>query len=314
MNRGEGWFPDPGRSGFARYFDGSAWSPYVACWVDCLRCGASTPVPKGHSAFNCGVCHGAVYFVRCKKCGLVEQRFAGTGVAAKCSSCGELSYEAGWRSHLAAVEMLGLSYARFAAVDAPDPYQRVVAGPVQLSSGIGGLVPGSVCVLRFGPQFVGLQVLGNGAYSGREFGIPYAEVDFLDVGGAGTTSRTTDARIVGGGFGLEGALKGMAMAAAANALTRRTSTTRDTAVRFKSGVREILMQSLLFEPHELRYILAPSFVRIQKARHRRAQLASQQYSPQSVEQRLRALDRLLASGLISETEFGERRARILDDV
>jgi hypothetical protein len=71
---------------------------------------------------------------------------------------------------------------------------------------------------------------------------------------------------MGGGFGLKGALEGMAIAGIFNALTRQSTEVRDTVVNFKAGERQILMDSFMWEPAFLRVLLAPVYERIKTAR------------------------------------------------
>ena len=78
-------------------------------------------------------------------------------------------------------------------------------------------------------------------------GIDYPDVDALEVSGRGASTRTTDAGLIGGGFGVKGALEGIAAASVVNALTRSTDTTIDTVVHLKAGQSEVLMRTDTFE-------------------------------------------------------------------
>ena len=116
----------------------------------------------------------------------------------------------------------------------------------------------------FAASFVGLRIR-DGADS-KEFGIRYEEVDYVHISGRGTVTRTTSAGLVGGGFGIQGALEGMALASVVNAVTRKTTSTTDTVIDFKAGVRRIVLRHNIFDPTYLRVLLAPSFDRIQKSK------------------------------------------------
>jgi hypothetical protein len=141
-----------------------------------------------------------------------------------------------------------------------DPQQRVVAGVVTAASSVLGLMPGPPCNIVFSWDYIGVHTA-----SGETDRIPYSEVNSLDVSGQGTRVFTRNAGIIGGGFGVTGALEGMALAHLANAATTRTTTIRDTVVNFRAGQRAILMQSETFEPDALRIILSPVYHRIERA-------------------------------------------------
>ena len=71
---------------------------------------------------------------------------------------------------------------------------------------------------------------------------------------------------MGGGFGVQGALEGMAVAAVLNYFLQSSTVVHDTVVNFKAGERQILMNNYTFEPAVLRVLLAPVYERIKKAR------------------------------------------------
>ncbi len=112
---------------------------------------------------------------------------------------------------------------------------------------------------------VGVTALSNSGYI-EVCKISYSDVDILEVTGTGTRTYTTGGGFMGGGFGLTGALEGMAIAGIFNALTRQSTEVRDTVVNLKAGERQILMNSFIWEPGFLRVLLAPVFERIKTAR------------------------------------------------
>jgi len=73
----------------------------------------------------------------------------------------------------------------------------------------------------------------------------YRDVEFLRVGGPGAV--TSGGGFVGGGFGLEGAAEGMAIAGLLNSLTTRTTVT--TIVRELSQLAGLLEKGLV-DRHE----------------------------------------------------------------
>ncbi len=146
-----------------------------------------------------------------------------------------------------------------------DPRRRLVAGLVTAASLVPSVLANSLCILRFVSSHVGVMAVG---YSGitEVCQIDYSEVDMLEVTGRGTRTYTTGGGFIGGGFGVQGAIEGMAIAGILNALTQKSTVVYDTVVNFKAGERQVLMNNYLFEPAFLRVLLAPVYERIRNAR------------------------------------------------
>lgn len=130
---------------------------------------------------------------------------------------------------------------------------------------IPSMVPNSMCVLEFLSGDVGVTAMSH-CGSIEVCRINYSDVDILEVAGSGTRTYTTGGRLAGGGFGVKGALEGIAIAGIFNALTRKSAEVRDTVLNLRSGERQILMDSFIWEPAFLRVLLAPVYERIQAAR------------------------------------------------
>jgi Protein of unknown function (DUF2510) len=96
--------------------------------------------------------------------------------------------------------------------------------------------------------------------------IDYSDVEMLEVTGAGRRTYTTGGGFIGGGFGVQGAIEGVAIASILNALTQKSTVVHDTVVNFKAGERQVLMNNNVFEPAFLRVLLAPVYERIRRAR------------------------------------------------
>jgi hypothetical protein len=155
---------------------------------------------------------------------------------------------------------LGPGLTRFLPGTPVDPAQRSVLGFVVATS-VPGLSPLTPCRLLFAATSVVVSVA-----SGDVLRVAYSEVSSLEIGGAGTRSYSTNAGVRGGGFGLQGALEGMAVASLINAATSRTTTVHDTTLSFRAGPSALLMKADLYEPSTLRVILSPVFHRIEQAR------------------------------------------------
>jgi hypothetical protein len=85
--------------------------------------------------------------------------------------------------------------------------------------------------------------------------ILYPEVSALRVNGPGAV--TSGGGFIGGGFGVEGAVEGMAVAAVLNALTTRTKINTYLSLETASG--ELHFHYSLMEPGALRVALSPVF-------------------------------------------------------
>lgn len=129
--------------------------------------------------------------------------------------------------------------------------------------------------------------------------IAFADITEFEVGGTGTT--TTNAGVSGGGFGIEGFIKGAVAAAVINAATTKSST--NTFLKITSNKGEIFMHTAMCEPAELQMILSPLSVNIAN-RIGRAESVS-------VADELSKLNDLLKSGVITESDFLNAKNKIL---
>jgi hypothetical protein len=146
-----------------------------------------------------------------------------------------------------------------------DPRRRLVAGLVTAASMIPSVLPNSLCILRFVSSHVGVMAVGHSGFA-EVCQIDYSKVDMLEVTGTGTRTHMTGPRFFGGGFGVEGALEGMAVAAILNYFMQTSTVVHDTVVNFKAGERQVLMNNFAFDPAFLRVLLAPVYERIKKVR------------------------------------------------
>lgn len=118
-------------------------------------------------------------------------------------------------------------------------------------------------------------------------------VDVTDAEISGPGKVTSDIGLMGGGFGTEGALKGMAIATVANLLTTHSNT--KTIIRLGTKNSELVMFTSQIEPDQARLLLSPIFVQIKS-------IAAETKSS-SVTDELQKLHGLKQSGVITEDEF-----------
>ena len=115
-----------------------------------------------------------------------------------------------------------------------------------------------------------------------------ASVDYLEVADiliSGPGAVTTGGGFVGGGFGVEGAIEGVAIATVLNALSTRTKTHTFITVTLNFG--EVHLHYSGMEPNALRIALADIFVKLRKQ------------NPEWIAARTRVLEEAHAQGLLS---------------
>jgi hypothetical protein len=140
--------------------------------------------------------------------------------------------------------------------------------------------------------------------------VPYTEVEDVEIGGPGLVK--TGGRFVGGGFGLSGAIEGMAIAAVLNALTTRTSIT--TVVRIQGTGCELFLLHTRLTPGQLRIAMSRPLGAIRSARAAQTAGPIQHGAPvmpASPVDDLAKLAALLEKGLLTREEFELMKAKLL---
>lgn len=132
-----------------------------------------------------------------------------------------------------------------------------------------------------------------------EKSVAFADINSFEVGGPGTT--TTNAGISGGGFGIEGFIKGAVTAAVINAATTKSNT--NTFLKITSNKGEIFLHTAMCEPAELRMILSPLSINITNRIGKAGNV--------SVADELSKLNDLVKSGVITENDFLNAKNKIL---
>ena len=90
--------------------------------------------------------------------------------------------------------------------------------------------------------------------------ITYPEIVDIQIEGPGAVSR--GGGFIGGGFGFEGALEGMAVAGVLNALTSKTKI--HTFIQILSDAGELFLHYGALEPRALRIALSPVYLRLRQ--------------------------------------------------
>ena len=123
----------------------------------------------------------------------------------------------------------------------------------------------------------------------------YPEIVDLAVTGPGAV--TTGGGFIGGGFGFEGAVQGMAIAAVLNLLTSRSKV--HTFLQIVTHQGEIFLHYGGLEPGALRIALSPVFTHLRRS------------DPGWLDARLQRLDALRSQAALSEEQFASLKARLL---
>lgn len=132
--------------------------------------------------------------------------------------------------------------------------------------------------------------------------INFDEINELEISGPGTV--TTNAGVVGGGFGLEGFLKGAVAASIINAATTKSST--NTFIRVLSNTAEIYLHTTEIEPTILKMNFSPVFVSL--ANRTKRAVAS---PGGSIAEEIERLQKLLKNGTLSQEEFDTAKKKII---
>jgi Short C-terminal domain len=140
--------------------------------------------------------------------------------------------------------------------------------------------------------------------------VPYHQVEDVEIGGPGLVK--TGGRFVGGGFGVGGAIEGMAIATVLNALTTRTSI--KTVVRIQGTGCELFLLHTRLTPEQLRIAMSRPLGAIRAARATqtagRVQPEPSAASSAPVEELTKLAD-MLEKGLLTREEFDLMKAKLL---
>lgn len=131
----------------------------------------------------------------------------------------------------------------------------------------------------------------------KEVNVSFSELSNIEVTGPGTESSNVG--LMGGGFGMEGAVKGILVATVINALTTRSKT--NSFLRLATRSAEAILHVTVLEPTELRLLLSPAFVKIEEMNHPITTRTGRSDSPLSDE--IEKLHRMFSDGILTEDEF-----------
>ncbi len=134
----------------------------------------------------------------------------------------------------------------------------------------------------------------------KEYRFKIEELQAIEITGPGT--QTTNAGLVGGGFGIEGMLKGMVVASVLNTITSKSNT--NTFIKFLFLDKEVYFHLDCIEPAELRMALSSIFVQLENSRRK--------VNNSSVSDELVKLHSLLKNGVLTQDEFDTAKRNLLE--
>lgn len=234
--------------------------------IVCIQCGAGVVVGQRDNDYHCYACGGEYHFRKCPRCArLVHIHASLYGRKVRCLTCRRTSSWRRWDRNSVRAGAVA-SQIELPQDEVADPGRRILGGVTIAAAGVPPLAPGIGCKLEFAARHIRVySLMTTGSYEVVQT-VLYESVDFVQISGSGATTITTDAGLIGGGFGVKGAVEGILAASVVNALTRRTTTTIETIVYLKAGPSEVLLNTSTFTPSVLQVLLSPSFARIEQAR------------------------------------------------
>lgn len=132
--------------------------------------------------------------------------------------------------------------------------------------------------------------------------IPFEEINEVEISGPGTV--VTDAGMSGGGFGLEGFIKGAAAAALINAATTRKTT--NTFMRIMTATGEIYIHTSEIEPDALKIKFSPVFVYLKNKANQQFKIAGS-----SIAEEIERLQKLFKDGILTQEEFDAAKKKVI---
>jgi hypothetical protein len=111
----------------------------------------------------------------------------------------------------------------------------------------------------------------------------------------------------GGGFGLVGAVEGIAIASLLNAITTRTSIV--TVLVVADAQHEGFFVNDAIAPEDLRRILSPTFVHLRQ--HQRVAAVAPPVESEDLVTKLERLAAIRTAGMITNEEFAAAKAKLL---
>jgi hypothetical protein len=162
------------------------------------------------------------------------------------------------------------------------------------------LIPRTTVDLYFASEGLWVTRAGTGT---PEIQCPYSEAAAIDFSGPGKITK--GGGFFGGGFGVKGAVEGMAIAAVLNSITTKSEIR--SVIRWEAQTMEAFFFTDTATPGDLRIQFSPVLSRIKRS-------APQLVRPDDPLDRLERLAKLHQEGSLSDEEFSAMKRQLIGDV
>ena len=189
-----------------------------------------------------------------------------------------------------------------------DKSWRLLSGSILSITGISGLAQGGVDLFFFDDQ-VRILTQGHGQFRS----VVFADINELQFGGRGRHAVSSDIQVVGGGFGLAGAAKGIGEALVINsvvgALTRRELI--ESVVHLEWGSGSLTLVNEEHTPVQVAYSLRGVVADLNDRRLGSLGRPETASSHRSISTQLIELTQLWRDGALSDEEFKAAKAQVI---
>lgn len=272
---------------------GKKWARVHEIEVACSRCGRVARMDTDKAVFKCSDGHRNE-LVRCDVCQGAYKHEAGVGA---CPHCGATAARMRVNAWDWADDQIARGLWPEHGLSAPDVDRRFLRG-FMLAAGGGTRIPNNTaCLIDFASD----RMIVKGG--GIDESVPYSDMGALQIGGS---SSRSGAHVIGGGFGVAGAIEGMLAASVINSLSSKT--TRTSLIRVAARSSEYVFVSQTMDTNTLSMLLTPVQLRIRQASPAPSPPTN---SAHSVSDELAKLAQLRDSGVLSDTEFAMAKSRLL---
>ena len=297
----------------------------------CRFCGAGNVIPHGSVATNCTNCGNRVItysvdenlmLATCPRCKAetvseIPKSRGFPGVRMTCSTCSVITWSSDWIFEPSSdAPKSGVTHRDFGRYSASEnevtlllsnPDRRIIRGEIISISGVSGMAKGR-CSVVFDMDVVRIAIEHEPGFHE----ISYDSVQSLQFAGRGHHTVSSGARVIGGGFGLEGAAVGMMEAAFANAVIKKATKQRliETIVTLQWASGSLVLFIADATPQDVAARLQVVVARLKEAANKAAPAPAALPSSDLVSQ-IKELAALREQGVISDAEFAAAKAKLL---
>jgi Short C-terminal domain len=274
----------------------------------CPACGTGGLWQPDSQDIRCDTCGARTSYRHCKRCKgvVIFPPKVTESPKWKHVPCGKTAFADRWpaatvREDIVSSDLVTL-WSRLGLVPfevLSDQKRRHISGSVVEAQGLTGVVSGGATIF-FERGVVALCI---GTISNVTL-LPYEAITGLSFGGRGAVVTRSGGGIIGGGFGLKGAVEGMAMASVANAMLTKTTTSREAIVQLTWQEGHVVLRNTQYLPATLARPLDQVLERLRDS--------ARAADTHDLVAKLAQLGELHATGVLSDEEFVAAKARLLN--